>query len=56
MFYALESTIEELEAYIPTNLQFQNIGQKILECWKLSTDQKTYKEVPSEITRHWTKN
>ena len=26
-FYALESTIEELEAYIPTNLQFQNIGE-----------------------------
>jgi serine/threonine-protein kinase HipA len=53
---ALEQSIEELEVYITTNEQFQNIGNKILECWKLSLEQKTYREMPDEITRNWTKS
>ena len=51
---ALEKTIVELQDYIKDNVKFKNIGTRMLEAWKLSLSDKTYKELPNEITRNWT--
>lgn len=53
---ALKESIGELEEYISQNENFKEIGSKMLETWKLSLDEKTYKEIPVEITRNWTKD
>ncbi len=52
----LKSSIEELEKYITTNKEFEEIGQKMIDSWKLSLSQKLHKEIPVEITRNWTAN
>ncbi|MDQ1326104.1 MAG: serine/threonine-protein kinase HipA [Campylobacterota bacterium] len=53
---ALKKSIEELERYIPTNPNFKMTGKRILDIWKLSLDEKSYKEIPDEIVRNWTKD
>ena len=53
---ALESSIAKLKTYIANNKDFENIGTKMIDTWRLSLDQKSYKEVPVEITRNWPKH
>jgi serine/threonine-protein kinase HipA len=50
---ALQISIDALKKYIETNENFRSIGQKMIDCWKLSLLGDTYKEMPSEITRNW---
>ncbi len=50
---SLKSTIYEIEAFIQTNSEFQNIGSKMIDCFKLSLHEKTYKELPDEVIRNW---
>lgn len=45
---SLENSILELEDYLKTNEEFENIGRKILEIWKISLDEKSYKEIKIE--------
>ncbi len=45
---SLENSILELENYLKTNNEFENIGRKILEIWKISLDEKSYKEIKIE--------
>ena len=52
----LKSSIDELEEYILVNKEFKNIGQKMIDSWSLSLDEKTYKELPIETIRDWTNN
>jgi serine/threonine-protein kinase HipA len=52
---ALKESIAELESYIIKNPNFETIGYRMLDAWKLSLDEKTYKEMPNEIVRHWKK-
>lgn len=52
----LNSSILEIEKYIKTNSQFKDIGNKIIDTWKLSLDMKTMKEVPVEVIRNWSKD
>ena len=52
----LESSIVKLKAYIANNKAFEDIGLKMVDIWELSLDQTSYKEVPVEITRNWTKH
>ncbi len=59
-FYAesievLKESITELEEYVLKNPTFKTIGQRMLDSWTLSLDEKTYKEIPNEIVRHWKK-
>lgn len=49
----VKESIDELKVYIKTNPSFQNIGQKMIDSWSLSLDQKTYKEIPDAVTRNW---
>jgi serine/threonine-protein kinase HipA len=52
----LKSSIEKLEKYITINKEFEEIGQKMIDSWKLSLSQKTQKEIPVETIRNWTAN
>jgi serine/threonine-protein kinase HipA len=59
-FYAeaievLKESIVLLEEYVLKNPTFKTIGQRMIDSWKLSLDEKTYKEMPNEIDRHWKK-
>ncbi len=45
---ALKSSIFELEEYLKSDKSFEEIGTKMLNIWKLSLDEKTYKEIPNE--------
>lgn len=45
---ALKSSIFELEEYLKSDKNFQVIGTMMLNIWKLSLDEKTYKEIPNE--------
>ncbi|MFY9088615.1 type II toxin-antitoxin system HipA family toxin [Arcobacter aquimarinus] len=45
---ALKSSIFELEEYLKSDKNFEEIGTKMLNIWKLSLDEKTYKEIPNE--------
>ncbi len=53
---ALEDSIINLKAYIVNNKAFEVIGLKMINTWELSLDQKSYKEIPVEITRNWPKD
>ena len=53
---ALKESIQELEVYIEVNSEFENIGSKMLDIWKLSLDEKKYKELPDAVVRNWTKD
>lgn len=50
---SLKCTIEEMEIYLQKNSEFQNIGSKMLDVFRLSLDEKTYKELPDELIRNW---
>ncbi|MEA3316208.1 MAG: type II toxin-antitoxin system HipA family toxin [Campylobacterota bacterium] len=50
---ALKKAIINLKIYIDENIDFINIGRKIIDSWTLSLDEKSYKEIPIEITRNW---
>ncbi|MCX6073654.1 MAG: type II toxin-antitoxin system HipA family toxin [Campylobacterales bacterium] len=52
----LKSSIEALEVYVAAHNSFGDIGSKMIDSWKLSLDEKTYKEIPLEIVRNWSKN
>ena len=39
--------------YLQKNREFQNIGSKMLDIFRLSLDEKTYKELPDELVRNW---
>ena len=52
----LKDSIKELEKYITTNKEFEEIGQKMIDSWKLSLSQKTHKELAIETIRNWTAN
>ncbi len=45
---ALKDGISELENYIKSDKNFEEIGTKMLNIWRLSLDEKTYKELPGE--------
>ncbi len=53
---SLMQSIEELKEYLTINKNFESIGIKLLDTWSLSCDEKTYKEIPDEIIRNWSKN
>ena len=55
-FNALKVGIKELELYIEKNSEFKEIGSKMLDIWKLSLDEKTYKEIPDAVIRNWIKD
>ena len=38
------------------NKEFEEIGQKMIDSWKLSLSQKTHKELAIETIRNWTAN
>jgi len=50
---ALKTSIVELEEIIEEDENFKSIGLKMLDSWKLSLDEKTYKEIPLETVRNW---
>jgi len=50
---SLKSIIEEMENYLQKNREFQNVGSKMLDIFRLALDEKTYKELPDELVRNW---
>ncbi len=50
---ALVESIGELEKYIVNNTHFEQVGQRMLESWKLSLDEKTIKEIDNDTIRSW---
>nr|MCH9741222.1 HipA domain-containing protein [Campylobacterota bacterium] len=50
---ALKISIVELKKIIKEDENFKSVGSKILDCWSLSLDEKTYKEMPLETVRDW---
>ncbi len=53
---SLKQSIEDLKKYLKINQDFKEVGIKLLDTWRLSCDEKTYKEIPDEIIRNWSKN
>ena len=53
---AVKLGIDMVQKYISKNSIFETIGKKMIDSWKLSLDQKTYKEMPLELTRTWHQN
>ena len=50
---ALKESIREVEKTIEQDMNFKAIGSKMLDAWRVSLDEKTYKEMPHEIVRDW---
>jgi len=50
---ALQETIDDIEAYVAKEPDFQTIGQRMIEAFRLSLRHTTIKELPHEHTRHW---
>jgi len=50
---ALISSIKELEEYMSAHHDFKVIGDRMLDCWRLSLEEKDIKEMPVELTRTW---
>lgn len=50
---SLKRSIEEIQDYVGAHHSFKDIGSKMIDVWKSSLDQKTYKEVPVEVVRNW---
>ncbi len=53
---ALKKGISMLKDYTKNNPHFIVIAQKMIDIWKLSLDQKTYKELPLELIKSWQKD
>ena len=54
--FSLKKSINELKDYIKTNKDFKDIGSRMIDTWELSLEEKTYKEIPVETIRNWTRN
>ena len=50
---ALKKTLEDIEVYMQTNPDFQVIGKRMCDSFKVSLEEKTIKELPDELTRSW---
>lgn len=50
---ALQETIDDIKAYVAKEPDFQTIGQRMIEAFRLSLRHTTIKELPHEHTRHW---
>ncbi|ALG69047.1 type II toxin-antitoxin system HipA family toxin [Beggiatoa leptomitoformis] len=50
---SIKNSISNLQEYILKNNDFAKIGQIMIDSWILSLDEKSYKDIPSEITRNW---
>ena len=53
---SLKISINELKDYVKTNKDFEDIGNKMLDTWELSLEEKTHKELDLEIIRNWKTN
>ncbi len=43
--------IKMVEDYIDDNPHFEGVGRRMLDSWKLSLDNKDYKEIPLGLRR-----
>ena len=50
---ALRWVILEIKEYIKTNKEFEIIGNRMIDSFNLSFENKTIKELPLELTRTW---
>jgi len=50
---SLVQSIKELQEYIEKNPHFKTVGQRMLDSWKLSLDDKPIKEIDDDIIRTW---
>ncbi len=50
---ALKDTITELQEYNAKIPAFETMGQKMIDTWNVSLENKTHKELPLEIRRNW---
>lgn len=50
---ALQETIADIKKYIQTNPGFADIGNKMIDSFEISLQNKTIKELPLELTRTW---
>ncbi|PHS25221.1 MAG: phosphatidylinositol kinase [Methylophaga sp.] len=50
---ALKDTITELQEYSAKTPAFETMGQKMIDTWNVSLENKTHKELPIEIRRNW---
>lgn len=53
---SLKKSITEVQDHVRTHHAFEKIGSKMIDVWRSSLDQETYKEVPVEIIRNWTQD
>ena len=49
----LKDTIEDIKNYIIKNPEFSTIGNRMCDSFNISLEDKTIKELPSELTRTW---
>ncbi len=52
---ALRESIANLKEYIKKNPKFSNIGNKMLDCWKISLKNETIKEISDDVIKSWKK-
>ena len=50
---ALKYIIIEIQNYVQTNKEFETIGNRMIDCFNISLENKTIKEIPLELTRTW---
>ncbi len=50
---ALKETIDDIEDYICDNTDFATIGNRMIDSFTISLQNKTIKELPVELTRAW---
>ncbi len=50
---ALRSTITDIEDHISKNPDFEQVGTRMIESFKISLQDQTIKELPHELTRTW---
>ena len=50
---ALKDTIVDIQNYIIKNPDFSTIGNRMCDAFSISLEDKTIKELPSELTRTW---
>ena len=50
---SLKISIDELEQYVAQNPHFQKIGRRMLDCWNISLEQKSIKEIDDGTIRNW---
>ena len=50
---ALKDTIQDIKEYIKINEDFTTIGNRMIESFNISLENKMIKELPVELTRTW---